>query len=90
MERDLSAIATEDVSWRTMSMIVHSLHLQWLEAVDYVTVWRGKGVPTGHKSVTMRLRFRDAQRTLTREDVEPLMQQTIKALQSEVQAEIRS
>ena len=90
MERDLSAIVTEDVSWRTMSMIVHSLHLQWLEAVDYVTVWRGKGVPTGHKSVTMRLRFRDAQRTLTREDVEPLMQQTIKALQSEVQAEIRS
>lgn len=90
MERDLSAIVREDVPWRTLSMIVHGLQLQWLEAVDFVTVWRGKGVPEGHKSVTMRLRFRDDQRTLTREDVEPLMQQTTQALQSEVDAEIRS
>ncbi|MCH2488226.1 MAG: hypothetical protein MK010_10860, partial [Erythrobacter sp.] len=40
--------------------IVGVLSLDWLEAIEFVTVWRGKGVPDGRKSVTMRLRFGDA------------------------------
>ena len=89
IERDLSAIVGEGTPWKHLQQIVSAQSLSWLEDIEFVTVWRGKGVPDEHKSVTMRLRFRASDRTLTRDDVEPLMQQAIDSLRSQANAEIR-
>ena len=60
------------------------------ESTEYVKTYRGKGIDPGHKSVTMRLRFRAADRTMTRDEVEGPIAGLMESLQSRVCAEIRS
>jgi phenylalanyl-tRNA synthetase beta chain len=90
IERDLSAIVKESVHWAQLVDIAAALNLTHHEATEFVTVYRGKGIEAGHKSLSMRIRFRAADRTLTREEVEPPIESLIAALRSQVDAEIRS
>ena len=43
IERDVSAILSEDVSWEQVHSAITSLDLPWLESIEFVTVYRGKG-----------------------------------------------
>lgn len=90
IERDLSIIVEESVDWDTIHTTVDALALERLEAIEYVTVYRGKGIDDGHKSLTLRLRFRDRERTLTHDEVDPQAALAIEALQSKLDARIRS
>jgi phenylalanyl-tRNA synthetase beta chain len=90
IERDISAIVLNDITWAEIERIVNAAELPHHEATTFVTAWRGKGVPDGHKSVTMRLRFRAQDRTLLREEVEESMVALLDSLRSGVNAEIRS
>ena len=47
-----------------------SAALPRLEAVDFVGTYRGKQAGAGKKSLTLRLRFRDAGKTLRHEEVD--------------------
>ena len=69
---------------------VGALDLDRLEAIEYVTVYRGKGIDAGHKSLTLRLRFRDHERTLTHDEVDPQIDLTVQSLQTNLDARIRS
>lgn len=89
IERDLSLIVPEVVSWKQLAAIADGLDLPHHEATEFVTVFRGKGISDGHKSVSMRLRFRSADRTLTRAEVEGPIASLVTAFRSEVGAEIR-
>lgn len=88
--RDVSAIVEERVAWSALEAEIRSLHLEFLESIEFVTAFRGKPIPPGRKSVTARLRFRSPQRTLRHEEVDPQMGQAIAALQRRLGAEIRS
>ena len=90
IERDISAIVPEAVSWTALSDTVNGLALDMHEGTDFITVYRGKGIAQGHKSLSLRLRFRAADRTLTREEVEGPMQSAIDALTSTLGAEVRT
>lgn len=90
IERDISAIVDESVSWTTLADTVSELSLPMHERTEFVTVYRGKGVPDQHKSVTLRLRFRADDRTLTREEVEAPMRRVVDALVGTLDAEVRS
>jgi phenylalanyl-tRNA synthetase beta chain len=90
IERDISAIVENDVTWAAIESIVKAADLPHHEATIFVTAWRGKGVADGHKSVTMRLRFRASDRTLTREEVESPLAALLAALRTVAGAEIRS
>ncbi len=90
IERDISAIVEESVTWSQVQHAVDGLDLAALESVAFVTVFRGKSVADGHKSLTLRLRFRDANRTLTHEEVDGEVDLAIKALSSAVGAEVRT
>ncbi len=90
IERDVSAILGEDVSWQHVQNAISSLDLPWLEAVEFVTVFRGKGIENGKKSLTLRLRFREETRTLTHEEVDEPSSKAIEALCTLFGAEIRS
>ena len=52
--------------------------------------YRGKQTGAGRKSVTMRLVFRAADRTLKREDADAAMNTLADALRTRMQAEIRA
>ncbi|MBT4530036.1 MAG: phenylalanine--tRNA ligase subunit beta [Phycisphaerae bacterium] len=90
IERDVSIIVTEDVLWSNVFDTIMALGLPLLEDVAYITTFRGKNIETGKKSLTLRLRFRDATRTLTHDEVNAPATLASDALQQQLGAEIRS
>ena len=60
-----------------------------LEAVEYVTTYRGKPIAAGSKSVTLELVFRSESATLTSEEVESSVQRVVGAAKEKVGAELR-
>ncbi len=70
VERDVSLVVDEAVSWARVEEEVRGARLERLEGVSFVGAYRGKQVGKGKKSVTLRLVFRDRGRTLRREEVD--------------------
>jgi phenylalanyl-tRNA synthetase beta chain len=89
VERDISAIVDESVPWRRLRAVVEDLGLEHLEAVEFVTAFRGRQIGPGRKSITVRLRFRSPDRTLVHESVDMQADAAIKAFESDLGAEIR-
>ncbi|MBL8963980.1 MAG: phenylalanine--tRNA ligase subunit beta [Phycisphaeraceae bacterium] len=71
VERDLTLIVPENVRWAAVESLVREAAPERFESLAYVGAYRGKQVGDGKKSLTMRLWFRDAHRTLRREEVDP-------------------
>ena len=80
IERDLSAIVSESTAWQSIRDGITGLDLPSLESVEFVTAYRGKGIDKGHKSLTLRLRFRADERTLRSEEVDEHMPGVIELL----------
>jgi phenylalanyl-tRNA synthetase beta chain len=90
IDRDLSAIVEESISWDRLRSALTDLALPLLESIEFVTAFRGKPIPAGRKSVTARLRFRSPQRTLRHEEVDAQMAAAVERVQRQLGAEIRS
>ncbi|MBZ0171956.1 MAG: hypothetical protein K8E66_06215, partial [Phycisphaerales bacterium] len=89
IERDLSLILDEPVRWSDLSGVVEGLGLDCLEWCGFVGAFRGRQVGPGKKSVTMRLRFRDTERTLRHEEVDPQTEAVVLQLKERFGAELR-
>ena len=90
IERDLSVLIDESVSWAAISQTARAAGDHLLESVDFITTWRGKRLGPDRKSVTLRLHFRDETRTLRHEEVDPQVQRISQALTETLGGEIRS
>ncbi len=90
IDRDLSLIVAETVSWTAIDQLVRSLSVPKLESWSFVTTYRGAQAGSGRKSVTFRMRFRDEQRTLTHDEVSPQVETIVAAAKSTLQAEVRT
>lgn len=71
IDRDLSLIVDEAVTWDSIHRAVIEGGVDRLESVAFIGTYRGKQAGAGKKSVTLRMRFRDPARTLRREEVDP-------------------
>lgn len=89
IERDLSLVVSDDVQWHAISSLIEGLQLAAFDSVEYVGVFRGKQMSAGQKSLTLRLRFRAEDRTLTHEEVDAPVAQVIEACASQLNAELR-
>jgi phenylalanyl-tRNA synthetase beta chain len=89
VERDLSLVVEEKVRFEQIESLIRKLSLADLEALQYVTTYRGKPLEKGSKSLSVRLVFRSPSTTLTSEQVEGSMQQVIQASQRELGAVLR-
>ncbi|MBT8484075.1 MAG: phenylalanine--tRNA ligase subunit beta [Phycisphaerales bacterium] len=89
IERDLSVVVADDLAWTDVNAAIVGLELDHLDAIDFVTTFRGGSVPAGRKSLTLRLRFRAPNRTLTHEEVGPPVTCVIETLSSRFAAEVR-
>ncbi|MHC4909732.1 MAG: phenylalanine--tRNA ligase subunit beta [Planctomycetota bacterium] len=89
IERDLTIIVAETTAWGAVRDAVLALDLDLLEGLDFVTTYMGKGVEPGKKSLTLRCRFRAADRTLTHEEVTPQMELVVAALSEAVGGQVR-
>jgi len=90
IERDLSLIVAESVRWSDIVAVIDSHGPNELEGVEYREIYRGKGVPKGKKSVTLSLRFRDADGTLKHDTVDAFQKPIVDGLAEDVEAELRS
>jgi phenylalanyl-tRNA synthetase beta chain len=90
IERDLSIVVAEPVKWTEIARAVQEVAPAELEDVRFVDIYRGKGVAPGTKSVTLSLRFRDEDGTLTHEAVDKHQAAILESLKRAVGAELRT
>jgi phenylalanyl-tRNA synthetase beta chain len=90
IERDLSIVVAEPVRWAQIARAVQEVAPAELEDVRFVDIYRGKGVAPGTKSVTLSLRFRDEDGTLTHEAVDRYQAAILESLKRAVGAELRT
>lgn len=89
IERDLSVLVKDQITWDQIQKQVQSTTPQFMESLDFVTTYRGKPIPKGVKSVSLRLCFRDPKNTLRHEQVDGQMKSVMDALTKNLNAEIR-
>ncbi|MCK4752482.1 MAG: phenylalanine--tRNA ligase subunit beta [Planctomycetes bacterium] len=90
IERDLSIIVEENVPWIDITESVNKKAPAELENIQFVGIYRGKGIPAGKKSLTLSIRFRDEDGTLTHETVDAFQEKIVKTLTKSLNAELRT
>jgi phenylalanyl-tRNA synthetase beta chain len=88
--RDLSVIIDEKFRWSDVATAIHKKTPPELEGIEFVGIYRGEPIPTGKKSVTLSLRFRDEDGTLTHETVDRLEADIVKSLAESTGAQLRT
>jgi len=90
IERDLSIVVEESITWAQVQETVQSTSPALLVDLSFVGIYRGKPIVKGQKSVTLRMIFRDDARTLRHEEVDPQVASVVSALAEKLQAELRT
>ena len=93
IERDLSIVIDEQVRWADIAAAVKKKAPNELEDFSFkaeVGIYRGKGIPSGKKSLTLTLRFRDQDGTLTHETVDCFQADILKSLTESTGAQLRT
>jgi phenylalanyl-tRNA synthetase beta chain len=89
IRRDLSLILDESVRWSDIEAEILSLNIDNLRKIEFVGVYRGKGVDPGKKSLTLSLHLRSPDETLTHEQADQYQQQILAALTRRFAAALR-
>jgi len=89
-ERDISLIVAEGVQWADVERAVLEGAAPPLEGVSFVTSFRGAQIGAGQKSVTLTLAFRDATRTLKREEADGAAAAILERLKARFGATVRT
>ena len=92
IEYDLSMLFDVDIKWSEIreTVLKKKNSDSFLRDVDFVEEYKGKQVPDGKKSVTMRLTLGSDTKTLTSNEVESLANTVIKFLTKTLGAEMRT
>jgi phenylalanyl-tRNA synthetase beta chain len=88
--RDLSLVVNESTKWADIINAVNSKAPTELEDVKFTGIYRGKPIPSGKKSVTVSLCFRDEDGTLRHEVVDGFENEILSELTETLGAELRT
>jgi phenylalanyl-tRNA synthetase beta chain len=89
IERDLSIIVDEATPYADIDRAIHAASPALLERVEFLGTYRGKQIGPGRKSVSFRMLFRDPDKTLRHEEVDPQVAAVVASLQQHAHAELR-
>jgi phenylalanyl-tRNA synthetase beta chain len=90
IQRDLSLVVDQMVRWADILEAVKRKASSELENVQFVGIYRGKGIPSDKKSFTLSLRFRDEDGTLTHEAFDRFQADILQSLADSVNAVLRT
>jgi phenylalanyl-tRNA synthetase beta chain len=90
IRRDLAFVLTEEVPAGAVQAALEAAAGELLDRSLLFDVFRGGAVPEGRKSLAFALEFRAPDRTLTDEEVEPVIDTVVDRLRSELGAELRA
>lgn len=88
--RDVSLVLDEAVCWSDIEKVIVAMAIGELHRLEFVDIYRGKGIDAGQKSLTLSVEFRRAEGTLTHEEVDQYMQAILKEAQSKLHAQLRA
>ena len=86
---DISMLVDVGTTWADIEKSVLSKRRELLHGVSFVDEYRGKQIPAGKKSVTIRVTIGSHDKTLTSEEIETCAHAVIKTLHKDLDAEIR-
>ena len=87
--RDLALVLPEGVPTAQVSAALYRHGRPWLEEARLFDVYTGDQVPPGKRSLAFRLTYRDQERTLTDDLVNPLHEALVAAVTRELKGELR-
>jgi phenylalanyl-tRNA synthetase beta chain len=88
--RDLSLLLNRRVTWAELRQTISELNLVYCRNIELADVYEGANVPAGQRSVTIRLEYRDAERTLRDEEAEAEHLRVVAALSDKFGAQQRA
>lgn len=88
--RDVSFVGPRNITYREIRDTVAEQGSDLCRGVNFVDVYEGKGLGDDERSITIRLEYRSAERTLTEEEVEALHQQIVGAVQAQLSIKQRT
>lgn len=87
--RDVSFLVDRKVTVAELIRAANDQKVEHCAGAMFVGVYEGEGIPKGKRSITLRLEYRAADRTLRDEEVDALHWPLVKALQEKFSAEVR-
>ena len=87
--RDISMLINEKVIVKEIEQTIRENAGRLMENLKLFDVYKGNQVLAGHKSVSYSISFRAAERTLTDDDVNPVMERIVKGLEEKFGAKLR-
>jgi phenylalanyl-tRNA synthetase beta chain len=92
MDYDLSMLVDESIKWDEIrdTILTKKKNGSLLHSVSFVEEYKGKQVPAGKKSVTVRLVIGSLEKTLTSSEIESCAEGVTKILRKKLGAELRS
>ncbi|MCL2197461.1 MAG: phenylalanine--tRNA ligase subunit beta [Defluviitaleaceae bacterium] len=84
---DISLLFDESTKWQDITAAIKKGDL--IRSISYVGEYRGKQIPQGKKSVTIRLQIGSPEKTLNSSEIENCANAVIKRLSKQLAAEIR-
>jgi phenylalanyl-tRNA synthetase beta chain len=87
--RDLSFLVDRGLSWRDVAQVLSRISVPILEGFELTDRFSGPSVPPDKVSLSVRFRYRSAQRTLLAEEVDKAQQEIVGHLRSALKATLR-
>ena len=89
VRRDVSVVMDESVTARAIRDCVGQVGIPVLENLECFDVYRGEGIDSGKKSLSLGLTFQDPSRTLTDAEVDQGVEQIVASLETNLGAILR-
>ncbi len=89
VERDLALVVPENVKWAEIVSCIEGADAQHLDSISFISLYRGKPIPEGSKSVALHLVFRSPEKTLTGEEADRAQARIVDALSERLGATLR-
>ena len=85
VEKDLSIIVDEKVSWMTIEESIKSK----VKEIEFVDEYKGNQIPEGKKSITLKVKILNEGTTMTSEQINEKMNSILKLLDKKCGAKLR-
>jgi len=89
VSRDLALVVDKDVTYDTLEKIAYKYASKLLRKVSLFDVYEGPGVGEGKKSYALNFVLQSADKTLTDEEINKVMNKLVSAFEREVGAKLR-
>jgi phenylalanyl-tRNA synthetase beta chain len=87
---DISMLFDSATTWEEIDAVIAKKPADPVKAADFVDEYRGKQIPAGKKSVTIRLTIGSNEKTLTSDEIEAAAGSVMKQLSKRLGAELRT